>query len=355
RKEQDELKQNEAYQLIEKGTQLKNDLESSKTALQRYSDKVNKKETQVAETRNKLEGHIRDLERAEKELAALADEMAEHAEGSGYFAEHEQHLADFERKSGEHSFDYWKSKNREYRNHLRDMVSLFKELNAAVIVQRRIDKELGDIAEKLEADRKNQRHWQGIFTDEKEKLVSDFSHWQSQAHFIVPPTEYSEVLRRLEGLYARTIRFALVTEPIYTAANNEKQRISNELLPIRSRMDWIRTTIEAHETDMRTWKAEKDPVPERSGASQLYRDQLAQDGIAAEPFYSCIDFRADLADEKRNAIESALMETGFLDALLSEGRLELEGDRQLLPNPQFFKHTLADYLVPDSDERSVDA
>jgi hypothetical protein len=88
-------------------------------------------------------------------------------------------------------------------------------------------------------------------------------------------------------------------------------------------MDWIRTTIEAHETDMRTWKAEKDPVPERSGASQLYRDQLAQDGIAAEPFYSCIDFRADLADEKRNAIESALMETGFLDALLSEGRLEL--------------------------------
>ena len=80
RKEQDELKQNEAYQLIEKGTQLKNDLESSKTALQRYSDKVNKKETQVAETRNKLEGHIRDLERAEKELAALADEMAEHAE-----------------------------------------------------------------------------------------------------------------------------------------------------------------------------------------------------------------------------------------------------------------------------------
>ncbi|MFZ1823460.1 MAG: hypothetical protein WAU18_07435, partial [Trichococcus flocculiformis] len=355
RKEQDELKQNEAYQLIEKGTQLKNDLESSKTALQRYSDKVNKKETQVAETRNKLEGHIRDLERAEKELAALADEMAEHAEGSGYFAEHEQHLADFERKSGEHSFDYWKSKNREYRNHLRDMVSLFKDLNAAVIVQKRIDKELGDIAEKLEADRKNQRHWQGIFTDEKEKLVSDFSHWQSQAHFIVPPTEYSEVLRRLEGLYARTIRFALVTEPIYTAANNEKQRISNELLPIRSRMDWIRTTIEAHETDMRTWKAEKDPVPERSGASQLYRDQLAQDGIAAEPFYSCIDFRADLADEKRNAIESALMETGFLDALLSEGRLELEGDRQLLPNPQFFKHTLADYLVPDSGERSVDA
>ena len=355
RKEQDELKQNEAYQLIEKGTKLRNDLESSKTALQRYRDKVNKKETQVGETHNKLEGHIRDLERAEKELAALADEMAEHAEGSGYLAEHEQHLADFERKSGEHSFDYWKSKNREYRNHLRDMVSLFKDLNAAVIVQKRIDKELGDIAEKLEADRKNQRHWQGIFTDEKEKLVSDFSHWQSQAHFIVPPTEYSEVLRRLEGLYARTIRFALVTEPIYTAANNEKQRISNELLPIRSRMDWIRTTIEAHETDMRTWKAEKDPVPERSGASQLYRDQLAQDGIAAEPFYSCIDFRADLADEKRNAIESALMETGFLDALLSEGRLELEGDRQLLPNPQFFKHTLADYLVPDSGERSVDA
>ena len=211
RKEQDELKQNEAYQLIEKGTKLRNDLESSKTALQRYRDKVNKKETQVGETHNKLEGHIRDLERAEKELAALADEMAEHAEGSGYLAEHEQHLADFERKSGEHSFDYWKSKNREYRNHLRDMVSLFKELNAAVIVQRRIDKELGDIAEKLEADRKNQRHWQGIFTDEKEKLVSDFSHWQSQAHFIVPPTEYSEVLRRLEGLYARTIRFALVT------------------------------------------------------------------------------------------------------------------------------------------------
>ena len=355
RKEQDELKQNEAYQLIEKGTQLKNYLESSKTALQRYSDKVNKKENQVAETRNKLEGHIRDLEQAEKELAALADEMAEHAQGSGYLAEHKQHLADFERKSGLYSFDYWKSKNRAYLKRLRDMILLFKELNAAVSVQRRIDKELGDIAEKLEADRKNQRHWQGIFADEKEKLISDFSHWQSQAHFTVPQTEYSEVLRKLEGLYAKTIRFSQVTEPIYAAANNEKQRINNELLPVRSRMAWIGNAIAEQEKQMRAWKDEKDPVPERSKASKNYREQLASAGLAAEPFYSCIDFRSDLAEEKRNAIESALMETGFLDALLSEGLLELEGDRQLLPNPQFFTQTLADYLVPDSSERSVDA
>lgn len=355
RKEQDELKQNEAYQLIEKGTQLKHDLESSKSAMQRYSDKVNKKENQVAETRGKLEGHIRNLERAEKELAALADEMAEHAEGSGYLAEHEQHLADFERKTGQHSFDYWKSKNREYLKHLRDMVSLFKELNAAVSIQKRIDKELGDIAEKLEADRKNQRHWQGIFTDEKEKLISDFSHWQNQAHFTVPQTEYSEVLRRLEGLYAKTIRFAQVTEPIYAAANNEKQRISNALLPIRSRMQSIGKTIKEHEQEMRDWKDEKDPVPERSKASQDYRKQLVQAGIPAEPFYSCVDFRTELDEEKRNAIESALMETGFLDALLSEERLEPEGDRQLLPNPQLFTQTLAEYLVPDSSERSVNA
>ena len=355
RQEQDELKQNEAYQLIEKGTQLKQSLESSKLALDIYSGRVSKKEQQVAETRNKLEDYIRNLERAEKELVALADEMAEHAEGSGYLVENEQHLADFERKTREHSFEFWKSKNLVYRDHLRYMVSLFKDLNAAVDVQKRIDKELGDIAEKLEADRKNERQWQGIFTDEKEKLISDFSHWQNQAHFTVPQTEYSEVLRRLEGLYAKTIRFTQVTEPIYRAANDEKQRISNVLLPIRSRMQSIRKTIAEHEKEMRAWKDEKDPIPERSKASQNYREQLAQASIAAEPFYSCVDFRSNLADEKRNAIESALMETGFLDALLSEEKLVLEGDRQLLPNPQFFTQTLADYLVPDSSGRSVDA
>lgn len=193
--------------------------------------------------------------------------MAEHAEGSGYLSEHEQHLADFERKAGQHSFDYWKSQNREYLKHLRDMVSLFKELNATLGIQKRIDKELGDIAEKLEADRKNQRHWQGIFTDEKEKLISDFSHWQNQAHFTVPQNEYSEVLRKLEGLYAKTIRFASATEPIYAAANNEKQRVSNELLPIRSRMELVGNTITEHEKEIRAWKDKKDPIPERSQAS----------------------------------------------------------------------------------------
>lgn len=355
RKEQDELKQNKAYQLVEKGTQIKNDLDSSKSALQSYSDKVNRNEERVAKTRDALEGFIRNLELAEKELAALVDEMAEHAEGSGYLSDHKQHLADFERKTEQYSFGFWKSKNLEYQKYLRDMVVLFKELNAAVSVQKHIDKELGAIAEKLEADRKNQRHWQSIFTDEKEKLVSDFSQWQRQAHFTVPQTEYSEVLRRLEGLYAKTIRFTLVTEPIYAAANNEKQRISNELLPIRSRMQAIGNNIAEHEKEIRAWKDKKDPVPGRSKASQSYRKQLVQAGTVAEPFYSCVDFRADLAEEKRNAIESALMETGFLDALLSDTRLELEGDRQLLPNPQFFTQTLADYLIPDSSESGVDA
>ena len=120
-------------------------------------------------------------------------------------------------------------------------------------------------------------------------------------------------------------------------------------------MEWIGKIIADYENEMRAWKDEKDPVPERSKASRNYREQLAQAGIAAEPFYSCVDFRSDLADEKRNAIESALMETGFLDALLSEEKLTLEGDRQLLPNPQFFTQTLADYLVPDSSGSSVDA
>lgn len=355
RKEQDDLKENEAYQLIEKGAKLKEILVRSSQQLMKNEEKVNKKEVQASDTHNVLDDLSLRFERLEKELASLADEMAEHAEVSGYLPEHEQHLADCYRKGTDHSFDYWKMKNREYLKHVRDMIAVFKELKTIQESQKRIDKELGDVSQELETQRKHARHWQSTFMDEKEKVISAFSAWHEKAHFIVPQASYGEVLRRVEGLYAETIRYSFVTEPIYVASTYEKQRISNALLPIRSAREQITTDIEKMGEEIQAWKTEKDPIPYRTEASQRYRQQLIERQITAEPFYACIDFKDDVTEEKRNAIESALLEAGLLDALLSKETLALAGDRQLQPNPQFFSQTLADYLIPDRTAQTIDS
>ncbi|SDI53574.1 TIGR02680 family protein [Natribacillus halophilus] len=102
------------------------------------------------------------------------------------------------------------------------------------------------------------------------------------------------------------------------------------------------------EDALNDWKTKKDPEPDTQEATIEARRQLKEKGIAFESLYASVEFLDDVPEDTRIRIESALIDAGLLDALVTETNdLSLIHDRVLVPQPQWMMPTLADYLRPE--------
>lgn len=352
RTEQKDLEQNEHYQLVAKGEELKSNYKSALQNVEKWEEQLESKNSQYQHNRAYMEQLQLKFDEHVKRCHEFLVELADHAEESGFQRQHKQHLADFERLQEHTSFDYWQSAIRTYREHLRLCQNHLQRMEQLQQEIRELDKQLGDCNEKLEKTQQDERHWKAIFMEEKERTSDLLIEWHRQAPFELPETQFQEVFRRLEGLYERTLRFQLVLDPIFDAKNEQIQKLNDEIIPNRAKQKQLEQEIDTKQREIIEWLKEKDPVPVRTAAASSYRSNLKND---AYPLYSCIDFQEHVQEEECNRIEGALLESGILDALVSDKHLQLQGDRQILPQPLFFKTTLLDYLKVDLTDQSVDA
>ena len=107
--------------------------------------------------------------------------------------------------------------------------------------------------------------------------------------------------------------------------------------------------INSKEVEISDWKNKKDPEPLRHKDTIMARQELDEKNIPCVPFYQAVEFKAQVTSEQRERLESAISQMGFLDALIVPGKYTKsiqKSDKVLIPNPQFFKHTLAELLYP---------
>src|SRR5690606_6279073 len=83
------------------------------------------------------------------------------------------------------------------------------------------------------------------------------------------------------------------------------------------------------------------------------RKRLDEPSIMYKRLYAVVEFRADIPVEVQLRLESALTETGLLDALVTNKDDELRHDRVLMAEPKLFTATLADYLQPDATQKII--
>lgn len=353
--EQKELQQNENYQLVAKGEELKG---SHQTALQnvekRYTQ-LRSKEKQYSGSQERTEKIQTKFSEHSKRSEEFLVELIDHAEESGFQRLHQQHLSDFERLQDRYSFDYWQRTIRTYREHLKSCLEYFQRVEQLKREIGELDRQLGDSHQKLEKAQQEKRHWQTIFTNEKERTSDLLIEWHQQAPFKMQEIQFQEVFRRLDDLYKNTLRFQLVLDPIFDAKKEQIQLLNDRLMPNRAEQKQLERAINATLAAIKEWQEEKDPVPERSIAAGEYRESLKNDHIVASPLYSCIDFQEHVEEDVRNRIEGALLDSGLLDALVSKKHLQLQGDKQMLPSPLYFKPTLMDYLQVDVTGQKIDA
>lgn len=345
-REHEELQKHEVFKLVsEKGRLIKEEkIQSDKLA--RLEEKLRNKMNQVNEQKEEIEKQEWELENLNKAISGLKSEMAELSSTAG-FSEHHDLLGDYERQAEQYDFQAWKQKMKDYAAHLRQISSLFSEYEQKREEVHQEDKRLGDQCRVVADLDMEIRDLNQVYTDERDKLMIQLQKWRESLHFSIGDTNWAELLRGVAELYDGMTLFDEALRPARESKEAAEKVFRVRDAEVSQKLESERELKQDLEARRSDWVAKKDPEPERSEETRAFRSKLAVMKIDARPFYELIDFAPDTPQPVRNHIEAALLETGYLDALVSEKDLELEADKQLKPKPLLFAQTLGQFLVPD--------
>ncbi|MBF2663975.1 TIGR02680 family protein [Listeria seeligeri] len=355
REENEELSKHQVFQLISEEEKIKEALVKGEKAIEKLEKQLKLKEGYILSITQKTEALEIKMAEYNRELVELLNEMDDHAETAGYLAQHQIHLDSYNRSKDRPALSYWRKQNTANLHHLQACIEKLKDLQRETNELKRIDGELGSTLEERDQHAKKILHWQQIFVDEREKVEGNLIEWRKELPFELKGTVFNEILHNLESIYEEFTRFDDIIKPLYKVINEEEQRLAREIIPIDSEIDILKTKINNKELEKKEWQEKREPEPLRSGASSEFREYLHAQKKDIYPFYDCVDYRKEITEEVKNKLEGALLESGIVDALVANEKLELDGDKQLIPSPlKDAKATLAEYLVPDCDSLKVD-
>ena len=305
-------------------------------------------EDQVQETKEKhvfLQMEIKEQEENLEELAEAVD----FTEGHG-MAKNSLQEQPTERKV----MELWQ---QEARNHQSWLTSLLKKIQKVESYKQKAEhakKEWDEALKDRDEQAKVVSQSEESFFLEREGYLEEVYRWISAREGVFPlkEEEISVIAKGVQQFYEGTSRED-VRNQIEEAYRKHIILLKNE------ENDWLQqrkqNTSQWDDTkeELQQWKEKKDPEPPRHPDVEMARQALQEAGIPHVPLYGAVEFMEEVSPEKRERIESVLMDMNFLDGLIVPGgeldEKRLSGplyDRVFRPAPLIMAHTLADYLKP---------
>lgn len=289
-----------------------------------------------------------ELSQIDEDIDNVINELeADAADAS--FSQHAINAQDFQRnKDIGHDFTVWK---KETEQHFQKVDSITDQL-------REYERMKADIAEldnkiastKLEVDqlKREEQDWLAIFEKDKQEKIAEIHTWAEQHSFLSIGEEVlqqtsRDMYRLYEPVSYENIRTA------YTELGNEYQLKINETIADKnSLVSALEKEIQSKEQELAEIKAKRDPEPpNQHGLTRESRKKLMESAHGYVPLYEAVEFQEHVTEDVRNNIESALIDVGILDALITSESTPIEHDRVIQARPNMMAHTLADYLIPD--------
>lgn len=342
-----DLANHEGFDLVRREEELHNDLQILKQNSHQLYEKIREKQRHLNELRGQIEALEGNLYTTNKEMQDYLSDNEQYLDSLRLHNLHENYHQKIQTAITEQEFRYWQKQVSEKKSHFAEVMKYLDELALLLAQIKENQRVLGDLQKELDEFQRDSDHWQQVRQDEIEKWKALFNDWHQQAHFSLATEEFSQTLFLIDKLYEEELPISEVLVPVtkaYQRALRENQRTR---IPMEQKKDDLLEAKKRLEQEIKEWQERKAPVPERSTARELNRQQLKKgDAIA---FYESVDFLTKVNEEERNHIEGALAASGIMDALISEKSLVLSDDVQILSNPQFYTETLENYLVANDE------
>ncbi|KJS21398.1 MAG: hypothetical protein VR72_10865 [Clostridiaceae bacterium BRH_c20a] len=348
--EKSKLEKHKVFDIEKEKIALEQKAASEKSKLKVKEDSVSKQNTTELEHRQKIakeEQKLSYLEAHITEILAELDYDGEEAE----FTSHPLARQEFTKKyaSGEFIFDLWKKETDDYHKKLERIFKIIEGLDKTRQDYKEADWELGQARKTADLKEKEVKKWYDFFEEEKENLLSAVYTWrQNTQELIVSDFDMQKIARICNNIFEDYALEDLnrIVNQAYMSSFKQLETMSVQL---NQQIADKNEAINSKEVEISDWKNKKDPEPLRHKDTIMARQELDEKNIPCVPFYQAVEFKAQVTSEQRERLESAISQMGFLDALIVPGKYTKsiqKSDKVLIPNPQFFKHTLAELLYP---------
>lgn len=327
-----------------------------------YRQEQERKDDRLSVMIQKERDSIQRMNALEDEEAEKSRELNEHLRNMEYESEqsafplHRQNVEDFNRhRTGSFNFDVWK---QDVASHTELLERAFQKIREYEQLKEKIvqkQKEIGEEEHNRDRVREDEKSWFATFSEDKQKLMNDIHQWaQGNSQYNIAEHAFQQMARTMDDLY-EPHSYEEVQQYFIEYVRDYEDSLHLSKLDIQGKVNELEKDKEKKLKELEERKSQTDPEPERHEATIEAREKLKKQGEVFAAFYELVEFRPHISEDVQKKIESALIETGVLDALVTKKPSSIVHDRILQPNPNMLAHTLADYLQPDEKQTIIPA
>ena len=266
-----------------------------------------------------------------------------------------------EKKEEEYSFDAHRKLLKDYTKKVEQGKQLLLEEKA---VQERYSTFLQDLDQYQDERNKAEREllqYENQLHEIRQELIEQIYKWNQQNEELHPEAEVlQEMARQIEN-YQSDSDYWAIRNLSKKAYDQKNEALSAEKTQRSWQLSELKKEYDAISTELRQWKNQKEPEPERDAAVLENRKRLDERNIPYLPFYKMVDFDQKLGKEKAARLEEALLHMGILDALIiapqyREQVLQSEEgccDRYLFTDAEYVRNNLMDWLDIDNPDHDM--
>ena len=341
------LTSHRVWSLEEERKKLQQNYDEDRQKYDRADERVSELAKRERQSKNTIENLNGDNDRQSKNLTEQIEDMEYESETSA-FSQHTQNVRDFERHRMEtFPFDVWQNEVIAHDKLLSEGHAKIQQFEALKESIQQKQKAIGEEEKERDQVQQDEKGWFTALSEDKQKKISEIHEWsQSHSQYEIEEALFQQAARMMDELY-ETHAYEEVKNVFHVSVHAYEERLQMARLEKEAEIKRLQEKKSGKLAELADRKVQQDPEPERHPATEEARQALLEQGVAFAPLYEVVEFQSDISPDIQKRIESALAETGLLDALVTKEELKARHDRVLLPNPNVLAHTLADYLTPD--------
>ncbi|WP_276789361.1 TIGR02680 family protein [Veillonella magna] len=244
---------------------------------------------------------------------------------------------------------HWIKVIKNEMTYFKAMLEKFKVLSQHTAEYREANRVLGESIQRLDELQRDRSHWQSILQDETERWKDSLYTWYKESNMVLEQGAYEASIAAINDLLVDEIAAERVLAPIRQAYLTYCQTIHQGIARIEAEVVEIETKQASLRAEIGHWQSLRFPEPPRSEGRERYRKILKAENTVYIPLYEAVDFKDCVDETTRNRLESALLTSGLLDALVTVDSVRVSDNILITPQPQMMRSTLADYMQVEED------
>lgn len=343
-------KQQELSSAEENQGRVNADIERLRQQLVGIEGEISAKNARLQEANEQLTVQQKELARCRAEMTRIATEIE--------FTDHamyEERLNPDEVPSD----GFWTGWQRDvdtYRKLLQQAQSLARQVSVAEERANTAEAQLSAAKQRRDDCEGALRQAQAALDNAAKQQEDELFAWYKGLRLLpLDDTSWREMLNGLQMF--PDVEYEEVIRPAKVSAEVARADLQRQRLSVEHSLSLRRDARGELETELQTWRNQREPEPPRSEAREAARQRRKGAGGEAPgvPLFMVCEFRDDVDEPLRALLETMLHQTGLLDALVAPDGIDIgdgEEDAWLRPQPSLFGHTLADYLRPTPPDGS---